>query len=82
METVCKCVQFHPMYCIDQPLVYFLGFTFPNSCIPITAKMKMMMQRTKVRLDRAPTVFIMMVRISLRDFQDLANLNTLDSFIH
>ena len=45
--------------------------------MPMTAKMKMMMQRTKVRLERAPTVFIMIVRMSFRDFQDLASLNTL-----
>ena len=44
--------------------------------MPMTAKMKMMMHRTKVRLERAPIVFAMIVRISLRDFQDLANLNT------
>jgi hypothetical protein len=49
----------------------------PKSCMPMTAKMKMMMQRTKVRLDSAPTVFIMIVRMSFRDFQDLASLNTL-----
>ena len=45
--------------------------------MPITAKMKMMMQRTKVRLERAPTVFIMMVRMSFSDFHDFASLNTL-----
>ena len=45
--------------------------------MPITAKMKMMMQRTKVRLERAPTVFIMMVRMSFNDFHDFASLNTL-----
>ena len=44
----------------------------------MTAKMKMMMQRTKVRLERAPTVFIMIVRMSFKDFQDLASLNTLE----
>ena len=48
----------------------------------MTAKMKMMMQRTKVRLDRAPTVFIMIVRMSFKDFQDLANLNTLNTNNH
>ena len=56
--------------------------TFPNSCMPMTAKMKIMIQRTKVRLDRAPTVFIMIVRISFKDFHDLANLNTLNTNIH
>ena len=35
------------------------------------------MQRTKVRLERAPTVFIMMVRMSFSDFHDFASLNTL-----
>ena len=44
----------------------------------MTAKMKMMMQRTKVRFERAPIVFAMIVRISFSDFQDLANLKTLN----
>lgn len=48
----------------------------PKSCIPITANMKMMIHRTNVRLDRAPIVFAMIVRISLRDFQDFASLKT------
>ena len=39
--------------------------------------MKIMIQRTNVRFDKAPTVFIIMVRISFRDFQDFASLNTL-----
>ena len=39
--------------------------------------MKMMIQRTKVRFESAPTVFIMIVRMSFRDFHDLASLNTL-----
>jgi hypothetical protein len=42
----------------------------------MTAKIKMMIRRTKVKLDKAPTVLAMMVRISLSDFQDLASLNT------
>ncbi len=54
-----------------------LPLTLPKSCMPMTAKMKMMMQRTNVRLESAPTVFIMMVRMSFKDFQDLASLNTL-----
>ena len=37
----------------------------------------MMIHSTKVRFDNAPTVFIMIVRMSLRDFQDFASLNTL-----
>ena len=37
----------------------------------------MMMQSTNVRFDNAPTVFIIMVKMSLRDFQDLASLKTL-----
>ena len=45
----------------------------------MTAKMKMMMQRTKVRLDSAPTVFIMIVKMSFNDFHDFASLNTLSS---
>ena len=44
----------------------------------MTAKMKMTMARTKVKLERAPRVFFIMVKISLRDFQDFANLNTLN----
>ena len=44
--------------------------------MPITANIKIMMSKTKVRLDRAPTVLAIMVRMSLRDFQDLASLNT------
>ena len=43
------------------------------------AKIKMMMHRTKVRLEREPNVFAMIVRISLSDFQDFANLKTLSS---
>ena len=38
-----------------------------------------MMINTKVRLDRDPSVFFMMFRMSLRDFQDLASLKTLRS---
>ena len=41
--------------------------------------MNTMMHRTKVRLDRAPTVFAMILRMSFRDFQDLASLKTLSS---
>ena len=50
--------------------------SLPNSCIPITANMNTMIQRTKVKLDRAPTVFAMIVKISFKDFHDLANLKT------
>ena len=39
----------------------------------------MMMINTKVRLDRDPSVFFMMFRMSLSDFQDLASLKTLRS---
>ena len=39
----------------------------------------MMMIRTKVRLERDPSVDFMMRRMSLRDFQDLASLKTLSS---
>jgi hypothetical protein len=45
----------------------------------MTAKMNMTIPRTKVRFDNAPTVFAMIVRMSLRDFQDFANLKTLNS---
>jgi hypothetical protein len=45
----------------------------------MTAKMNMMMSKTKVRLERAPSVFIIILRMSLRDFHDLANLKTLRS---
>ena len=54
-------------------------YLLPKSCIPITAKMKMMMERTKVRLERDPNVFAIIVRISLSDFQDFANLKTLSN---
>ena len=37
------------------------------------------MSSTKVRFDRAPTVLTMIVRMSFKDFHDLANLNTLSS---
>ena len=45
----------------------------------MTAKMKIMISKTNVRLDKAGKVLAIMVRISLRDFQDLASLNTLRS---
>ena len=45
----------------------------------MTAKMKMMIQRTTIRLEMEATVPFMIVRMSLRDFHDLANLNTLSS---
>ena len=41
--------------------------------------MKMMMQRTKVRLERDGSVLAMIIRISLSDFQDFANLKTLSN---
>ena len=41
--------------------------------------MKMMMQRTNVRLERDGSVLAMIIRISLSDFQDLANLKTLSN---
>ena len=44
----------------------------------MTAKMKMMIQRTNTRLERAPTVFPMIVKMSLSDFQDFASLKTLN----
>ena len=43
----------------------------------MTANIKMMIQRTKVRLPRAPMVFPMMEIRRLRVGHDLANLNTL-----
>ena len=43
----------------------------------MTAKIKMIIQRTKMRLEREGIVFAMIIRISLRDFQDLASLKTL-----
>ena len=45
--------------------------------MPMTAKMKMMIQRTKVRFPRAPMVFPIMEMRRLSVGQDLANLNTL-----
>ena len=44
--------------------------------MPITAKMKMMMTSTTMRLPSALIDLIMILRVSLRDFQDLANLKT------
>ena len=43
----------------------------------MTANIKMMIQRTKVRLPRAPMVFPIMEMRRLSVGQDLANLNTL-----
>ena len=37
----------------------------------------MIIHSTKVRFDKAPTVFIIMVKMSFKDFHDLASLNTL-----
>jgi hypothetical protein len=42
----------------------------------MTAKMKMIMHNTKVKLPRAPTVRPMIDMSKLRVGQDLANLNT------
>ena len=42
----------------------------------MTAKIKIIIIKTTVRLDKAGKVLAMMVKISFRDFQDLANLNT------
>lgn len=47
--------------------------------MPITANINMIMTRTKVRFDSAPTVRDKMFKISLRDFHDFANLNTLNN---
>ena len=44
----------------------------------MTAKIKMMIQRTKMRLDREGIVLAMIVRMSLSDFQDFASLKTLN----
>ncbi len=44
--------------------------------MPMTAKMKIMMKRTKERLASAPKVLDRMVKMSLSAFHDLASLNT------
>lgn len=44
--------------------------------MPMTAKMKMMMHKTNVKLPKAPTVFPMMEMSKLSVGQDFANLNT------
>ena len=44
----------------------------------MTANINTMIQRTKIRLDSEGIVLAMMIRISLSDFQDLANLKTLN----
>ena len=44
----------------------------------MTANMKIIMQRTNIRLERDGIVFAMIMRISFRDFQDFASLNTLN----
>lgn len=44
--------------------------------MPITAKMKIMMHKTNVRLPRAPTVLPMIEMSKLSVGHDLANLNT------
>ena len=43
----------------------------------MTAKMKMIISRTKVKYERAPRELAIIWRMSFRDFQDLANLKTL-----
>ena len=48
----------------------------PNSCIPITAKIKIIIRSTKQRLPRAPIVRPMMPIRRLRVGHDLASLNT------
>ncbi len=48
----------------------------PKSCMPMTAKMKMMMQRTKVRLLSAPIVFPMMEMRRFSVGHDFASLKT------
>ena len=42
----------------------------------MTANIKIIIIKTTVRLDKAGKVLAMMVKISFKDFQDLANLNT------
>lgn len=44
--------------------------------MPMTAKMKMMMHKTNVKLPKAPTVFPMMEMSKLSVGHDFANLNT------
>ena len=56
-----------------------LVYSAPKSCIPMTAKMKMMINRTKVRFDNAGKVRAMIERMSFKDFQDFASLKTLKS---
>ena len=53
-----------------------LGYWGPKSCIPTTAKMKMMMARTKQRLPRAPNVRPMIEMRRFKVGQDFASLNT------
>ena len=48
--------------------------------MPMTAKMKMMMHKTKVKLPRAPTVLPMMEMSKLSVGHDFANLNTRSCF--
>lgn len=50
----------------------------PNNCIPITAKMKIMMHNTNVRLPRAPTVLPMIEINRFNVGHDFASLNTLN----
>jgi hypothetical protein len=47
--------------------------------MPITAKMKMIISNTNVKFDKAGKVFAIIVRMSFKDFQDLASLKTLRS---
>ena len=48
----------------------------PKSCIPMTAKMKMIIHSTRVRLPRAPIVFPMMDIKRFNVGQDFASLKT------
>ena len=54
----------------------FVMLCLPNICIPMTAKIKMIMQNKKVRLPSAPTVLPIMDISKLSVGHDLANLKT------
>src|SRR6218665_4152137 len=73
MNECRKSWKFHPgMFSFPKKESY----CGPNSCIPITAKMKMMIARTKQRLPRAPIVRPIIPINKFNVGHDLASLKT------
>lgn len=72
MKECRKSLKFHLGISWNSARVYFS----PNNCMPMTAKMKMMIASTKHRLPRAPMVLPMIPIRRLSVGQDFANLKT------